>query len=370
MVHRFSSFRNEYSAFMYNKIYYCCTRRHPLIKRHSHIAHAAYHDLKRSLLDEVVSTVRGTPRREQRNGRNYWYDIYRIGSDVRKKYIGEDTPELQNRLDHIKDLKEDAAERKKNRTRLIKIIRAEGFLNMDAATGSLLSAMANAGAFRLGGTIVGTYAFRLYESELGIRYSFDQMAQTGDIDIASFEALSLALAASGDTVETPLNDVLSEFSFAPAPSLNDHRTWRWRQTRNEMLVEFLTPSFQEEETIRPLAALGVDAQSLYYLNYLLAEPIKAAGLYRSGVLVQIPRPERYAIHKLIVSDRRRGGSDSLKSQKDMMQAEFLIGILAEDRPDELKEAYHDAINSGPRWQERLQKALSRMPKSNEILQDL
>jgi len=44
---------------------------------------------------------------------------------------------------------------------------------------------------------------------------------------------------------------------------------------------------------RPLIALGVSAQALHHLNYLIAEPIHAAVLYRSGVLVQIPRPERY-----------------------------------------------------------------------------
>ncbi len=282
---------------------------------------------------------------------------------MRKKYIGEDTSELKERLSRINDLKEETEDRKQSRTRLIKVLRAEGMMSMDATTGSLLSAMSSAGVFRLGGTIVGTHAFRLYEGELGVRFSFDQMAQTGDIDIASFEALSLAL---DDVVETPLQEVLSDFSFTAAPSLNDHRTWRWRQTRNELLVEFLTPSFEEEEGIRPLAALGVDAQSLHYLNYLLAEPIKAVGLYRSGVLVQIPRPERYAIHKLIVSDRRRGAY-SLKSQKDLMQAEFLISVLAEDRPDELKEAYVKAMETGPRWQARLEAVLGRVAKVKEVL---
>ena len=338
-----------------------------MINRHSHTAHAAYIDLKRSLMDEVVSNIRGTPTREIRNGRVYWYDVYRVGSDVRKKYIGEDSEALQKRMDNIKNLRDEAEERKKGRMRLVRLLRAEGLLSMDATTGSLLSAMANAGVFRLGGTIVGTYAFRLYEAELGVRYSFDQMAQTGDIDIASFEALSLAL---NDTVETPLNEVLSDFSFTAAPSLNSHRTWRWRQTRKDMLVEFLTPSFQDNEDIRPLAALGVYAQSLHYLNYLLAEPINAVALYRSGILVQIPRPERFAIHKLIVSDRRRGGPGSLKSIKDAMQAEFLIRVLAEDRPDELKEAFQDALAAGTRWQERIGHALDRLPEVANILKEL
>ena len=55
--------------------------------------------------------------------------------------------------------------------------------------------------FRLGGTLVGTVAFRHYEGELGLRVGFDQLAQTGDVDIGSFERLSFAI---GDAVDTPL----------------------------------------------------------------------------------------------------------------------------------------------------------------------
>ena len=86
--------------------------------------------------------------------------------------------------------------------------------------------------------------------------------------------------------------------------------------RRHSPLEFLTPAFRPEEEIRDLPALGVSAQSRHFLTYLIADPIKAAVLNRSGVLVQIPRPKRFAIHKLIVADRRRGGPDALKSVKD------------------------------------------------------
>ena len=322
---------------------------------HSPLAHAAYHDLLRSLLDEAVSAVRGTPTRVERNGRTYWYDSYRVGSEVKKSYIGEDSEALRQRLDQVPALREQIAAAQANRTRLIRILRAEGFLGVDAGTGSLLAAMARAGVFRLGGTLVGTVAFRLYEGELGVRYGLDQAAQTNDIDIASFERLSLAL---DDVVEEVLPRLLAGFSFAPV--LDERRTWRWKQSRSETLVEFLTPAFTEREEPRQLPALGIHAQSLHYLNYLIAEPIKAAVTYRSGVLVQIPRPERFAIHKLIVSDRRQGGPDSLKAVKDRRQADMLIDILARDRPDELREAYADALARGPRWRERLAAAIARI----------
>ena len=338
-----------------------------MIDRHSATAHSAYHDLRRSLQDEAISSIRGTPTRVERKGKVYWYDSYRIGTDVRKTYIGEDTPELNARLERLKILRSETDERRKHRARLIRILRAEGFQGVDAGTGSLLSALAGAGAFRLGGTVVGTHAFRLYEGVLGVRYKFDQLAQTGDIDIASFEQLSLAL---DDVVAPPLQEVLADFSFAPVPSLDGNKVWRWRQSRNEMIVEFLTPSFGAEEGIRPLAALGVDAQSLHHLNYLIADPIKAVAVYRSGILVQVPRPECFAIHKLIVADRRREGADSLKSEKDRLQAEFLIEVLAEDRPDELLEAYAEARASGGRWQQRLDATLARLPKAKAILKSL
>lgn len=336
-----------------------------MFKRHSSTAHAAYHDLLRSLQDDAVSEIRGAPTRVERNGKVYWYDTYRIGSDVKKRYIGEDSEELRARLEKYQLLKEQEEERRKNRTRLVRLLRAEGFLGLDAATGSLLSALAASGVFRLGGTIVGTHAFRLYEGELGVRFGLDMMAHTDDIDIASFTRLSLALE---DAASPPLGDVFRDFAFAPQPSLQAGKTWRWKQTRSDTLVEFLTPSFGEDEGLRDLPALGVDAQGLHHLNYLIAEPIKAAVIYRSGVLVQIPQPERFAIHKLIVADRRRTGDNALKSEKDRRQAAFLIEVLAEDRPDELRDAYEDALSRGPKWRQRIEASLNRLPETQRRLE--
>ncbi|WP_454919298.1 nucleotidyltransferase family protein [Xanthobacter sediminis] len=338
-----------------------------VIARHSTIAHAAYLDLIRSLEDEAVSDIRGTPTRVQRGARTYWYDTYRVGSDVMKRYIGEDSDELRARLDRLSELRRDADERRKQRSRLIRILRAERFMSVDPGTGSLLASMENAGVFRLGGTIVGTHAFRLYEGELSVTYGFEDTAMTDDLDIASFERLSLALT---DTVSPTLQQVLSDFSFEPVPTLEPEKVWRWRQTRSNLLVEFLTPSFEDDEGLKPLAALGVYAQSLHDLNYLVAEPINAAVPYRSGVLVRIPRPERFAIHKLIIADRRQTGPDSLKSIKDRRQAAFLIRILAEDRPDDLAEAHEVVLRSGSNWRKRLEASLSREPEIAEILTGL
>jgi hypothetical protein len=329
----------------------------------SRAAQVAYQDLLRLHLDETVSGLIGSVEERVRNGRLYLYDKFRIGTQMKSRYLGEGTPELQERLARAADLKAQAADRAGTMARLARVLRAEGFIAADRDTGSLLSAFARAGVFRLGGTLVGTAAYGLYQGELGVRMGSEDLAQTGDIDFASFQRLSVAL---GDQVRENPGDILQALKFDPVPGVGDRQVWKWRQNRGQAMVEFLTPAFGDER-VKPLPALGVSAQALNYLNFLIAEPIPAIALYRSGVLVQIPRPERFAIHKLIVADRRQGGPDQAKSRKDRGQAAFLIEVLAQDRPDDLLDALQDARSRGPRWRERIDASLKRMPDSAEIL---
>ena len=333
---------------------------------HSRVAQVAYQDLLRLNLDEAASDFIGSIEERHRNGRTYLYDRFRIGTEMKSRYLGEGRPELRARLARAAELKADAAERRKKMSRLARILRAEGFIGVDRDTGSLLLAFARAGVFRLGGTLVGTAAFTLYQGELGVRFDSEEMAQTGDIDFASFERLSVALA---DRVEESLGEILQVLKFDPVPGVNDRQVWRWRQNRGEAMVEFLTPAFGDE-SVKPLPALGVSAQALHYLNFLIAEPIHAIAVYRSGVLVQIPRPERFAIHKLIVADRRHGGPDQAKARKDRDQAAFLISILAADRPEDLSESYEDALSRGPRWRQRIAASLARMPSTADTMHNL
>jgi len=337
-----------------------------LFRSHSRAAQVAYQDLLRLHSEEVASELVGSIEERVRGGRSYLYDKFRIGTEMKSRYLGEGTPELRARLSRASDLKAEAETRKAAMARLSRVLRAEGFMTTDRDTGSLLLAFARAGVFRLGGTLVGTAAYALYQGELGVRFDSEELAQTGDIDFASFERLSVAL---GDTVQENPGAILRTLAFDPVPGLQDRQVWKWRQSRGQAMVEFLTPAFGEE-CVKPLPALGVSAQGLHYLNFLIAEPIPALALYRSGVLVQIPRPERFAIHKLIVADRRRGGPEQAKSRKDRGQAAFLIGVLAEDRPDDLREAYADARSRGPRWRARIAASLSRLPDTTRILRDL
>jgi len=334
------------------------------IKLHTLTGQSAWQDLQRLLRDEALSDIRGKPTLRQRDNRGYWYDRFRQGTRIMERYIGEDSDALRAQLERHETLRTTAQNRRAETTRLIRLLRSEGYLTPDLATGQILMAMARAGVFRLGGTVVGTQAFRQYEGVLGVRIGADQAAQTNDIDIASFERLSLALE---DRVDPALAEVFGSLDFEALPATDARKVWRWRQSRQQTLIEFLTPSFRADEGLRDLPALGVSAQSLHFLNYLIAEPLTVPLLYRDGALIQVPRPERYAVHKLIVSERRRESHERMKARKDRAQAAFLIRVLAQEDPQALADAWHTARDKGPAWRQALDAALTRMPETAALL---
>jgi len=326
----------------------------PPIQQHTLTGQSAWLDLLRLLKEETLTSLRGKPTLRQRDSRAYWYDRFRQGDQIIERYIGEDSDELRQRLGRHELVRALAENRRRETTRLIRLLRSEGYLTPDLGTGQILTAMSRAGVFRLGGTVVGTQAFRHYEGVLGVRISADAAAQTNDIDIASFERLSLALA---DQVDPLLKDIFAALDFAPLPAVQPGKVWRWRQTNRQTLVEFLTPSFREDEGVRDLPALGVSAQSLHFLNYLIADPLTVPLLYREGALIQ----------KLIVSERRRETGDAQKARKDRAQAAFLIRVLAEEDPYALADAWNTARAKGPAWCAALDAALTKLPETAALL---
>ena len=74
-------------------------------------------------------------------------------------------------------------------------------------------------------------------------------------------------------------------------------------------------------------------------------------LHGAGVPVCVPAPERYAVHKLIVS-RVRPLRDA-KIPKDLLQASELFVALARQRPYELVEAWREAQARGPKWRDHM-----------------
>ena len=324
-----------------------------------------YQDLLEAHKTPVDSAIGGTPLLKHRGAQGrYWYARQRIGDRVVDRYIGRDTPELRERIKAAEKQREDQRTLAKRNARLVAQLRAAGLPALNRQTGKVLNAMAQVGTFRLGGTLVGTHAFRLYSAELGVSLT-DTLAVTEDVDVAASEDLKLVIH---DQVNPSLADTFRDLKLSPAPGLDRrNRPTRWAMPGGGTMVDFLAPKMRGTDDVLMLQPLGVYAQTLAFLNFLIAEPIPAVALYRSGILVQIPQPERYAIHKLIVAQRRPTGSEA-KARKDLAQAELLIRILTEDRPYALEEAFEHAMATGPRWRDAIGQSLRQKPLLAELMQ--
>jgi hypothetical protein len=111
-----------------------------------------------------------------------------------------------------------------------------------------------------------------------------------------------------------------------------------------------------------LSGLNAGASPLQHVAWLIEDPIPAVALYRSGVLVRLPQPARFAVHKLILADKR-DAHEAAKRAKDLMQAEALIATLEKLDPGALADAIEDAESQGrTRWKEPLRRSL-RLIKS-------
>ncbi|MEE9381184.1 MAG: GSU2403 family nucleotidyltransferase fold protein [Hyphomonadaceae bacterium] len=296
----------------------------------------------------------------------YWYARQRIGNKTIQKYVGPDTPEIRERIEVAKAASEESQAFNQRCSSMVAQLRAAGVPALDRDTGKVMNAMTRSGVFRLGGTLVGTHAFRLYSAELGVRFD-EMLGVTSDVDIAAFENLKLVIE---DEVDPTLPDAFKDLNLRPAPGLDrKNRPTKWVMGGGGTEVEFLVPLMRQDSDILKLEPLGVYAQALPFLNFLIADPIPAVALYRSGVLVQIPRPERYAVHKLIVASRRHSSS-ALKAKKDLAQAEILFEVLSEDRPAELSNALTTSLETGPKWREAIAASLSKSERLRTLARHL
>lgn len=316
----------------------------------------AYADLLARLQEDSVLELSGTPVRRNRGGRKYWYAVRRLADHTVERYLGPDTEEIRERVERTQQINQDLKQRESQRSRLARMCREGGLPRVDAQTGKVLLGLSKAGIFRLRGVLVGTHAFRCYPGLLGVEMP-EAHAVTEDIDVAAFHSISVAL---DDHLDPALADALQQIGpFTARPGLHEQPT-AWRDHESGILVELLSPNegADRDEPLE-LPALGAHARPLRFLDYLIHQPTQAAALYRSGVLVNVPQPARYAIHKLIVATRRPTSAAN-KATKDIEQSAALIRVLAQDRPDELEEALDDARERGATWRNAINKGASRL----------
>ncbi len=288
-------------------------------------------------------------------GKRYWYFQKNTDEGRAQKYVGAETPELMDKIAQHRQTRDDERER---RALASTLVRSFGLPRPIKEIGDTVAALAMAGVFRLRGVLVGTVAYQTYSPMLGVRLP-RAILQTGDVDIAQFQNVSIAV---GEQIP-PVLDLLREVdrSFRPVPHIRGKNVTSYAASSG-LRVDFLTPNTGKETDVPiPLRAFQTDAEPLRFLDFLIYDPEPAVLLHDAGVYVLVPSPERYAIHKLIVSRRRRQGE--AKQDKDLRQSAALLDALNEKRPYEVKSAWQEAYARGSAWQKLLREGLGYIPQS-------
>jgi hypothetical protein len=308
------------------------------------------------LLDQMIpaeaeavaeGSLSGSFTSKRIKGNTYWYLQRSEGPKLRQIYLGPDSPELQRWMDKAARTREVSKTDRRARVRLGKMLASGGASTEPAAVLKVLKMLSESRVFHLGGVLIGTLAFRTYANVFGVR--FDKVAlQTQDVDIAHDRAIGVALAR--DTSSVKLEEIIerSGLNLHPVPPLDRKQpSTSFKVRGRDLRVDFLTP-MTGLETPEPtfLPAFGLSAKPLRHLGYLIDDPIQAVVLGSDVVLVNIPSPARFAMHKLWISTNRPAAFQA-KATKDRIEAEQLIDVLIEDRPDDLREAW-DALSQKAR----------------------
>lgn len=323
----------------------------------------AYTELLEALRTDELQGLhadRGSLTQREVKGNTYWYLRRRVGERIEEVYLGPDSEDLHRRLETIRQRASDAKSAAARRRTLIRMLRAAGYPTVPRRHGRLFEELSGAGVFRLEAVLVGTHAFRCMSAVLGVRFD-DALATTGDLAIAQDRSVSIAVA---EKASPPLLEAIARAErFVDIPSLDPRSpTTSWQTPDHELRVDVLTPLVgRDGSPAEKLTALGVHATPLRFLDFLLAETQPAVVLSGAGILVRVPTPERFALHKLIVASRRdRAFRD--KAQKDLDQARLLLEILLEDQPADVADAWSDLASRGGRWRRAAEESGRGLPE--------
>lgn len=283
-------------------------------------------------------------------GKDYLYAQGRIADGSAKQiYLGPINNQVRAAQKRFQERKGEAAREWDEIKSFGKMLRSAGLPSLDPIEYRVLSALAADGIFRVDGVLVGTIAYRCLIGSLGAKTK-STLAMTADIDIAG-RTIPVAMTREQAFPETALERLDLGFSPMMEADANLYGS-RLKANKVDFKVEFLTPLLGKDPD-KPIMIrqLNVPAIPLRYLDFLIEEPIYAIAFGRQPILVRVPSPQRYAVHKLIVSQERK--DSPLKSQKDLEQAFDLQSVLLRLDPEALQEAFDSARTRGPKWKKRI-----------------
>jgi hypothetical protein len=296
-------------------------------------------------LHRSVAHLNGSFASKSVKGREYWYFAYRdIDGAVRQLYVGPDDERVRTLI---------ARFREQAPRPLGPMAKAAVALGCAAAVPRqfrIVRRLGEYGFFRAGGVLIGTHAFVSLGNALGIRFA--DGAATLDVDFAHAGGnISVALPADVKVDVHKAIDSL-EMGFLPITELRGGGGGTYNRADRELRLDFLTPMTRASDKVVRVENLNIALQPLKFMEFALENVHQAALLAEEGaIVVNIPAPACFAIHKLLVYGER-AGSFRTKASKDVLQAAALIEFLADHRSEDLEDAWRDALSRGPGWSKR------------------
>ena len=323
----------------------------------------AYSDLYAACLTPAFDGKGVSFVRKNIKGQRYIYISTKVGQVPVQKYIGPDNSQTRKLIEQEKQHWHSTDSARTTRARLVNMVLAGGLSGPTAQEGKIVRMLERAGVFLSGGVLIGTPAFRVMGALLGVAWR-GQFA-TRDVDIAADFRLPVAVEQRA----IDLQDVLqkSAMGFIEVPMLHPkHPATRYKMRDGEHRVELFTPELGKsgDQPIK-IPYLNAVAEPLRFLDYLIAETQPAVIPFDIGVLVNVPDPARFAIHKLVVS-QRRPAAFAAKAAKDIDQARQLLDVLLDIRPGSVSVAVEAARQTGAKFHQHYKKALTRLPTDLQL----
>jgi hypothetical protein len=308
-----------------------------------------------------IGHVPGTFVTKMVKGEVYYYFQYsEPGGSKRQLYIGRKDSSSDKLVKSYQEARAVFEEDAAGIQRLCALLRAGGALLTDSASARVLRALSDGGVFRLDGVLVGTHAFLALGNVLGVRWDGGSI-RTQDIDIDAEPTLSVAFPGPGSDIPGVLEEL--QMGFLPVPQLDPRKPSTSFVVRGKGLrLDLLTP-LRGRRVQKPvfIPRLKAAAQAVPFLDFLIKRPVRGAIVDSGGVLVNVPDPARFAIHKLIVSGEREAVMHT-RREKDLNQAAQVFSILLEDRPGDIKIAWKEIRGHGKGWVKRVQTGVSALKR--------
>lgn len=314
----------------------------PLFRRHAAGLAATFADIENHAMHQDHALI-GTPGsitvRTNAGGIQYYVrQHYDFEGRKRDQYLGArpGTPAGDALLKRWATRLEEENELRSS----IRLLVREGFAVLPPKPMAAVAALSNFGVFKAGAMLVGTHAFSVIVNRLGIRAA---AFATEDVDVARPARLGLPQKADATLLEM-LRQSGIDFVDVPGFPHGMPSAKIKERGRSRFLFDLLVPAAGTQSEVVFVPELAAHASALPYFRYLVSESQVGAALSLRGVAeVRVPLPERYALHKMIVSQLRRGRPE--KSRKDLAQAAILVAALGELQPGALEEAFRKTASS-------------------------